>query len=255
MVVAARSDPNRFARALFSGLPRHYDVLEEVLSLGQNRRWRRAAVDQVVSGEQVVAGAQVGGAPGRVLDVATGTAGVALLLAQRCGGQVVGIDLTEAMLAEGARRLAGADGGDRVHLVAGRAEELPFPDGAFDGLSFSYLLRYVADPAATLEELARVVKPGGRLASLEFHVPTNPFWRLWWWVYTRLVLPVGGLVAGGRPWFAVGRFLGPDIAGHYRRYPIDWTVEAWQRAGLVDVGTRLMSLGGGLVMWGTRASG
>lgn len=237
------SDPNRFARTLFSGLPHHYDLLEEVLSLGQNRRWRRAMVDR----------ASVG-APARVLDVATGTAGVALRLFDRTGGQVIGLDLTEVMLGEGARRVVGAGAGGRVQLVAGRAEQLPFPDAAFDALTFSYLLRYVADPAATLRELARVVRPGGRVASLEFHVPPSRFWRWWWWAYTRLVLPVGGLVTGGRPWFAVGRFLGPDISAHYRRYPVDWTVEAWQRAGLTHVGTRLMSLGGGLVMWGTRGS-
>ncbi len=238
-----QNDPNRFARELFSGLPHHYDLLEEVLSLGQNRRWRRATVDHVA-----------GGAPRRVLDVATGTAGIALSLVDRTDAVVTGIDLTEDMLAEGARNVAGAGVGDRLALLAGRAEQLPFADATFDALTFSYLLRYVADPVATLAELARVVKPGGRVASLEFGVPPSPFWQGWWWGYTRLVLPVGGLVTGGRRWFEVGRFLGPNISGHYRRYPVDWTVEAWRRAGLVDVGTRAMSLGGGLVMWGTRAS-
>lgn len=237
------NNPNRFARDLFSGLPRHYDLLEEVLSLGQNRRWRRATVDHVA-----------GGAPRRVLDVATGTAGIALSLVDRTDAVVTGIDLTEDMLAEGARNVAGAGVGDRLALLAGRAEQLPFADATFDALTFSYLLRYVADPATTLAELARVVKPGGRVASLEFGVPPSPFWQGWWWGYTRLVLPVGGLVTGGWRWFEVGRFLGPNISGHYRRYPVDWTVEAWRRAGLVDVGTRAMSLGGGLVMWGTRAS-
>jgi demethylmenaquinone methyltransferase/2-methoxy-6-polyprenyl-1,4-benzoquinol methylase len=140
-------------------------------------------------------------------------------------------------------------------LVAGRAEELPFADATFDGLTFTYLLRYVDDPAATLAELARVVKPGGPVASLEFYVPPNPFWRLWWWLFTRLVLPVAGLVSGGREWARVGRFLGPNISGHYRRYPLEWTVEAWGKAGFDAVGTRIMSLGGGLVMWGTRAGG
>jgi demethylmenaquinone methyltransferase / 2-methoxy-6-polyprenyl-1,4-benzoquinol methylase len=100
-----------------------------------------------------------------------------------------------------------------------------------------------------------VVKPGGRIASLEFMVPPSRFWRAWWWLYTRLLLPAGGLLTGGREWFAVGRFLGPSISGHYRRYPVPWTVEAWRRAGFTDVGFRVMSLGGGLVMWGTRAGG
>jgi demethylmenaquinone methyltransferase / 2-methoxy-6-polyprenyl-1,4-benzoquinol methylase len=238
------TDPNRFARSLFDGLPSRYDVLAEVLSLGQNGRWRREAVEHVAPA-----------APARVLDVATGTAGVALRLVERTGAHVTGIDLTEEMLRRGAVNVerAGVDG--RIRLLAGRAEQLPFPDASFDGLTFTYLLRYVDDPAATLAELARVVKPGGPVASLEFAVPPNPFWRFWWWLYTRLVLPAAGFLTGGREWFAVGRFLGPNISGHYRRYPVDWTVEAWQKAGIGDVGARVMSLGGGLVMWGRRDGG
>jgi demethylmenaquinone methyltransferase / 2-methoxy-6-polyprenyl-1,4-benzoquinol methylase len=98
-----------------------------------------------------------------------------------------------------------------------------------------------------------VVKPGGRIASVEFHVPPNRFWWGWWWLYTRAVLPVAGFLAGGGAWFRVGRFLGPSISDHYRRYPLDWTIDAWRRAGFVDVGSRIMSLGGGLVMWGSKA--
>lgn len=234
----AARDPNQFARSLFDGLPGRYDLLAEVLSLGQNRRWRRAAVEHLLPAS-----------PQRVLDVATGTAGVALQLVRRDGIHVTGIDLTEAMLRRGADNVDRAGAHGRVCLVAGRAEQLPFEDATFDALAFSYLLRYVADPAATLKELARVVKPGGPVASLEFHVPENPFWRMWWWLYTRVLLPAGGLLTGGREWFDVGRFLGPNISRHYRRYPDEWTSDAWRRAGLVDVGARTMSLGGGIVMW------
>ena len=129
---------------------------------------------------------------------------------------------------------------------------MPFPDRTFDALTFTYLLRYVDDPKETLRELFRVVKPGGTVASLEFFVPPHRSWRALWWLYTRLVLPVGGLITGGAEWFRVGRFLGPNISGHYRRYPLSWTVQAWREVGFEDVGVRVMSLGGGLVMWGTR---
>jgi demethylmenaquinone methyltransferase/2-methoxy-6-polyprenyl-1,4-benzoquinol methylase len=129
------------------------------------------------------------------------------------------------------------------------------PDDSFDALTFTYLLRYVADPQATLRELARVLRPGGVMANLEFMLPPSRFWRFWWWLYTRLVLPVGGWATGGREWYRVGRFLGPNISSHYRRYPLSWTTEAWSDAGLVDVGVRLMSLGGGLVMWGRKSGG
>jgi demethylmenaquinone methyltransferase/2-methoxy-6-polyprenyl-1,4-benzoquinol methylase len=114
---------------------------------------------------------------------------------------------------------------------------------------------FAPDQQQAADELLRVVKPGGRVASLEFMLPPSRFWRFWWWLYTRLLLPAGGLLTGGREWYEVGRFLGPSISGHYRRYPLPWTVEAWRRAGFTDVGARVMSLGGGLVMWGTREGG
>jgi demethylmenaquinone methyltransferase/2-methoxy-6-polyprenyl-1,4-benzoquinol methylase len=235
-------DRNRFAQDLFTPLPQRYDRLAEVLSMGQNGRWRRAMVDHIAPS-----------APGRVLDVASGTAGVALQLASRTPADVIGVDLTMGMLGQGRRNVAGAGLAERVQLVAGRAEQLPFPDRAFDALTFTYLLRYVDDPQATLRELARVVKPGGAVASLEFYLPPSRFWRMWWWLYTRLLLPAGGWLTGGREWFRVGRFLGPNISGHYAKYPLSWTEDAWRQAGFVNVGARVMSLGGGLVMWGTRS--
>jgi len=239
----ASAERNRFAQHLFAPLPQRYDRLAELLSFGQNGRWRRAMISQIEP------------APGQtVLDVASGTAGVALGLA-RSGATVVGVDLTEQMLRQGQRNVDGAAMAARIRLVAGRAEQLPFDDAAFDALTFTYLFRYVADPQATLRELARVVKPGARVASLEFMLPPSRFWRAWWFLYTRLLLPAGGLLTGGREWYEVGRFLGPSISGHYRRYPLAWTVEAWRRAGFTDVGARVMSLGGGLVMWGTREGG
>jgi demethylmenaquinone methyltransferase/2-methoxy-6-polyprenyl-1,4-benzoquinol methylase len=243
VLTRSRQDPTRFAQQLFQGLPRRYDLLAEALSFGQNRRWRRTMVDRVVTG-----------GPATVLDVATGTAGVALQIGRRTGAHVTGIDITEAMLRRGQTAVLHGGSQERIALVNGQAEMLPFPDATFDALTFTYLLRYVADPAATLAELARVVRPGGTVASLEFHVPPQPLLRGAWWVYTRVGLPVLGGLAG-REWYRVGRFLGPSISAHYDRYPLPWTVDAWQRAGIADVGVRVMSLGGGLVMWGRRVDG
>jgi demethylmenaquinone methyltransferase/2-methoxy-6-polyprenyl-1,4-benzoquinol methylase len=236
-VAVSTRDPNAFAQDLFDGLPRRYDALAELLSFGQNRRWRHEMIRRVERAR-----------PASVLDVATGTAGVAIALAQRTGGRVTGIDLTRAMLERGRERVALAGATDRIRLVVGQGERLPFPDATFDALTFTYLLRYVADPAATLRELARVVKPGGAIASLEFAVPSSRFWHAWWWGYTRLVLPVAGYLTGGRQWYDVGRFLGPNISAHYRRFPVSWTVQAWRDAGLTDVSVQPMSLGGGIVM-------
>jgi demethylmenaquinone methyltransferase / 2-methoxy-6-polyprenyl-1,4-benzoquinol methylase len=243
MLPYVAGDRNRFAQQLFTPLPQRYDRLAEVLSMGQNGRWRRAMIDHIAPA-----------APGLILDVASGTAGVALQLAERTPGDVIGVDLTLEMLVQGTRNIHAAGQSARIQLVAGRGEQLPFPDRTFDALTFTYLLRYVDDPAATLRELGRVVKPGAAVASLEFFLPPNPFWRVMWWLYTRLLLPVGGLITGGREWFRVGRFLGPNISGHYRKYPLSWTEQAWRQAGFENVGVRVMSLGGGLVMWGTRSN-
>lgn len=244
MPLSTATDRNAFAQDLFTPLPARYDLLAELLSFGQNGRWRRAMIDRVTpNGGDVI------------LDVASGTAGVAIALARRTNAKIVGADLTEQMLRRGQRNVAAADLSERITLVTGRAEQLPFPDASFDALTFTYLLRYVDDPQATLAELGRVVKPGGLVASLEFAVPPSRFWRAAWWLYTRTLLPGGGLVTGGREWMGVGRFLGPNISAHYRKYPVDWTVRAWRAAGFIDVGSQLMSLGGGLIMWGTRSGG
>lgn len=242
-ITRSRTQPTVFSRQLFAPLAGRYDRLAEILSMGQNRRWRTAMVDRItVAGDATL-----------VLDVACGPARVSRDLAERTGAYVVGIDLNESMLGQGRSSVAAAALQDRISLVLGRGECLPFADATFDALTFTYLLRYVTDPAATIAELARVVKPGGAIANLEFAVPTSRWWHAWWWGYTRLVLPVAGWVTGGRAWFRVGRFLGPSISSHYRNYPLDWTVDAWRRAGIADVGTRAMSLGGGLVMWGVKS--
>ncbi len=242
---------------MFRGLPDQYDRLAEWLSFWQNRRWRAALVDAVAAGE-----------PRLVADVATGTAGVALALRARLGADVVGFDLDEGMARRGLQNVRaagdaqsplvarspapGAAKSTVVALAVARGEQLPLADASVDALSFTYLLRYVDDPETTLSELARVVRPGGVVANLEFAVPESAFWQALWRLYTRAVLPLAGLVTGGGPWYRVGRFLGPSITEHYRRYPLDWTVGAWERAGIGEVTVRRMSLGGGLVMWGRR---
>jgi hypothetical protein len=127
---------------------------------------------------------------------------------------------------------------------------LPFPDAAFDHLTFTYLLRYVDDPAATMRELARVAKPGGRVAMVEFGLPGG-IWRPLWWLYTRVGLPVAGRLVSAK-WSAVGAFLGPSIEGFYARNSISDLGRYWREAGLSDVRTRRMSVGGGLVMSATK---
>jgi demethylmenaquinone methyltransferase/2-methoxy-6-polyprenyl-1,4-benzoquinol methylase len=232
----ATSPRKREALELFSGLPRRYDALSAALSFWQDPRWRRALV--------AAADPRAGD---RVLDVATGTGMVAAELLSRCECSVVGIDQSSAMLSAARARFA-SEPASRVDLIEGQAESLPFADECFDALTFTYLLRYVDDPAATMRELARVVRPGGRVASLEFGVPPPALARWAWRFYTAVGLPALGRI-DSRDWAQVGRFLGPSIRGFYARHPVERIVGYWREAGLEDVHVRRMSLGGGIVMW------
>jgi demethylmenaquinone methyltransferase/2-methoxy-6-polyprenyl-1,4-benzoquinol methylase len=234
-------------RTVFAGLPARYDRLAYLLSFGQDRRWRRAVVDRVARSVRSVAAR-----PARVLDVATGPAGIALAVAARTEAQVVGVDLSEPMLRAGAVNVRESGFGPRMRLALANASRLPFADGSFDAVMFSYLLRYVDDPAATVAELARCLRPGGTLAGMDFYVPPRAGWRACWWLYTRAALPLLGGLTGGRAWWRVGRFLGPSISGHYRQHPVEAHLAAWRAAGLDDVRAQPMSLGGGLVMSGTK---
>ena len=232
---------NDFAVKLFRPLPRRYDLLAEVLSFGQNGRWRAELLKHAIVPDQK-----------RILDVATGTAGVAIAMARQTNALITGVDVSPEMLELGRRRVEAASLRGRIDLEEARAEELPFDAATFDAVTFTYVLRYVQDPAATIGELARALRPGGCMAGLDFFVPPNPFWRAAWWLYTRLVLPAAGLLFGGRAWWDVGTFLGPNISEHYRRWPLRRLLDAWESAGMTGVEYRVMSLGGGLVMWGTK---
>jgi demethylmenaquinone methyltransferase/2-methoxy-6-polyprenyl-1,4-benzoquinol methylase len=210
-----------------------------ILSLGQDPRWRRLLVSRVNP------------IPGSwALDVATGTGLVARRLARR-NVRVVGLDQSAAMLRSGVAALAGTPLAERIRFVRGRAEGLPFPDGTFDAVTFTYLLRYVDDPAATVAELARVLRPGGAMASLEFHVPDDRWLRLGWRAYTRAVLPGVGWVVSPA-WFRTGRFLGPSVSEFERRFPLPVQVRWWQQAGMRHVHTRVVGVGAGVVTWAVK---
>jgi demethylmenaquinone methyltransferase / 2-methoxy-6-polyprenyl-1,4-benzoquinol methylase len=227
----------RHARELFEPLGPTYDRYAALLSLGQDPRWRRFLVSRVPADAL------------NVLDVACGTAAVSLELARRAPRRhVTGIDQSPEMLATGRARVERAGLAGRIELREGRAERLPYSDGEFDALTFTYLLRYVDDPEATLRELVRVVRPGGTIAMLEFAVP-HGIWRPLWELYVRLGLPAAGRAAG-REWAAVGRFLGPSIRTFHARHPDLRAL--WRAAGVTDLAARRLSMGGGVVVWGRR---
>jgi demethylmenaquinone methyltransferase/2-methoxy-6-polyprenyl-1,4-benzoquinol methylase len=239
LIEYSRSPRKRHALALFEGLPRHYDWMGALLSFGQDPRWRRGLVRAVDP------------QPGeRLLDVATGTGMVAAALVRRSGCEVVAVDQSEAMLAAARARIsADPQLAARIRFLVGEAERLPFADAEFDAVTFTYLLRYVDDRAATMRELVRVVRPGGRIGMVEFGVPRAAPLRALWRVHTRIALPlIGRLVSGA--WLEVGRFLGPSIEELYAHEPD--LVGLWEAAGIRGVRLRRASFGAGVVMCGVR---
>jgi demethylmenaquinone methyltransferase/2-methoxy-6-polyprenyl-1,4-benzoquinol methylase len=239
-------------RRIFSPIASNYDRPAQILGLLQYTRWH----DFLLSRLSLTAG-------DRVLDMATGTGALALRLARRDGLRVTGADITRPMLLQAAMRLNSA----RPEPVEGRAsggigptatpdfiectaEAVPFAGGAFDAVIFAYLLRYVADVPATLSELARALKPGGTMASLDFAVPRGiwyPLWRL----YTAIGLPLGGALLSPA-WRRVGSFLGSSIRDFYRRWPEERLLQLWRESGFPDAQAKRLSLGGAIVIWGTK---
>ena len=218
-------------RELFAPLGPMYDRVGAALSLGQDPRGRRFLVSRLRRG-------------GHVLDVATGTGLVAAELLRR-GFEVTGVDLSPEMLTVAHRRF-----GDKVELINASAEALPLASGSFDHLTVTHVLRYVADPGATLAELARVVRPGGVVALLEFGVPEGPA-RPLWDLYVRTVLPLAGrLLRHG--WREVGDFLGGSIRDFWARHPLERQLAWWHAAGLHGVQVRRLSFGAVVVIWGRK---
>ena len=236
-------DPERTrqARRLFAGIAPEYDRMGSVLSFGQDPRWRRFLASKV----NAIPGAWV-------LDVATGTGLVARELARK-NVRVVGLDQSPAMVARGveAVRERGLDG--RVRFTLGQAQALPFADGSVDAVTFTYLLRYVDDPAATVAELVRVLRPGGVMASLEFHVPPEPWARAGWFAYTRSAMPLVGWTVSNE-WYRTGRFLARSITEFVEGNPLPVQVRWWQEAGMRRVRTKLLSNGAAVVTWAVKTT-
>ncbi|NWF78026.1 MAG: class I SAM-dependent methyltransferase [Chloroflexi bacterium] len=236
----ANTASRTFAQDLFDGVAPSYDTWAQVLTFFQYLRWRASLVSRMAL------------RPGNlVLDVCTGTAGVALEIAHNHNAQIVGIDITRSMLEAGLCAVEKQSLDGRVQLIQGCAEHLPFPDETFDAVVFTYLLRYVQDPNATIRELSRVLKPGGQLLSLEFGIPKALWMRALWEIYNRVVMPVMTIPVS-RGWHRVGCFLGPSIRGFCQRYPVDRLAAIWRENGITLAEMRGLLHGVAIVMWGTK---
>lgn len=198
-------DRERQVRRIFSEIAPRYDLLNHVLSLNVDRRWRRRAVD-LLGWERRPRG--------RFLDACAGTYDLALELSGREGfeGEVVAADFALPMLVEGLEKLPEAG----VSPVCGDTLRLPFPDASFEGITVGFGVRNLADLSRGFAELQRVLRPGGNLVILEFTVPPNPLLRGLYLFYFTRILPLVGRIVSGHPWAytylpeSVREFPGPD---------------------------------------------
>lgn len=171
---------------MFNSIAPRYDVLNRMLSGGVDQQWRRVVMKEVLDSQ-----------PQRLLDVATGTADLALMAARKGVPQVIGVDIADQMLEVGRRKVSKADLDRRVELLNGDAEKLPFSDKQFDVATVAFGVRNFEDLAAGLHQIHRVLRPGGKLIVLEFSRPrVFPVKQLYAF-YNRFILPaVGKLVSG-----------------------------------------------------------
>ncbi|MEX2235991.1 MAG: class I SAM-dependent methyltransferase [Dehalococcoidia bacterium] len=222
------------AAGIFDGVAADYERPAQLFGLFQYRGWQKELASLIAAVQ-----------PELVLDMCTGTGLIAEEIRAKTKARVVGADLSHEMLRNSSPRTADPD------LVRTDARLPAFRDGAFDAVVFSYLLRYVQDVPGTIAGLAALVRPGGLMASLEFGVPSGVF-RPAWLAYTRAIMPAG-LAVLSPGWRRVGGFLGHSIWDFNRAWPPERLEDEWRNAGIGNVETRRLSLGGAVIQWGTRS--
>lgn len=233
---SAESNQPRFGSgAMFDRIAERYDLLNRILSLGIDKRWRRIAAHAL----KLVPGS-------RVLDVATGTADLAVELARESPGTtVVGVDPSARMLSIAAAKLDRIGLAGRVALATGDAEKLPFDASSFDGAAMAFGIRNVPDRPQALRELARVVRPGGRVAILELGEPRPGLFGSLGRLYVHELVPrIGAILSGAAEY----RYLQSSIA---RFPPPREFAHTMTDAGLVDVEFRELTLGACCLFLGT----
>lgn len=205
-------------RSMFGRVAKNYDWLNSVLSMGLHHYWRRFAVREC----EFPAG-------GKALDVAVGTGDFAIETIKR-GGTAVGVDVCEPMLQEGLVKLERLGLSRRIRLVAGEAEALPVPSGEFDSATIGFALRNVTDIDRTFAELARAVRPGGKVVALEISKPSNPVLRPLFLFYFYNLSPWVARMLGGDP--QAYQYLPNSLKSFKSRQEL---CESMRRAGLVEV--------------------
>lgn len=189
-------------KSLFNTVAKNYDMLNTLFSMGTDRSWRKRLVQEI-------------GNPNLVLDIATGTAEVAIeALSQLNKSHVIGLDPSGEMLEIGRKKLKSIGLGDKAILLPGVAENLAFKDNTFNAITIAFGIRNTADPLRSLTEMRRVLKPGGKVAILEFAVPKNKVFSPVYMFYLRNLLPFVGSLFGTKKEY---KYLGDSITDFPQR--------------------------------------
>ena len=236
MAALTGADRQRYVADLFARISRRYDLMNDVMTLGMHRGWKR---------KTAALAAQA--APGPALDVSTGTGDLAFQLALRPeSGHVLALDLLPEMIAL-AQRKKGGNGSEKVSFVVGNALTLPFPGEIFACATAGFSLRNMPDVPQAISEMARVVRPGGRVALLELSpMETGLKARLFRLYFHGMVPLVGKLLAGNR---AAYTYLPQSVD---RFYDADELAEILRESGLVGVGYRRLGFGTICLHWGDK---
>jgi demethylmenaquinone methyltransferase/2-methoxy-6-polyprenyl-1,4-benzoquinol methylase len=225
-----------YVRGMFTRIADHYDLMNTLMTFGQDERWRALVIRAAgpVDGQWT-------------LDVGTGTGLIARDLAWR-GARAVGLDLTPGMMLAGRKEMVEQTGESPVRFVCGDALALPLPDNSVACVTTGFTMRNVVDIEAAFREMARVVKPGGRVVCLEVATPRNPLFRVGNYIYTRRVIPLlGRIIAGDSDAYS---YL-PNSMGKFP--PPPRLVEIMEAAGLRKVRYRLLMMGSVAVHVGIKA--
>jgi demethylmenaquinone methyltransferase / 2-methoxy-6-polyprenyl-1,4-benzoquinol methylase len=228
MAVTTAAERAQAVSTMFTRIARRYDLMNSVMTAGRHHAWREAAAREAIASP-----------PGPVLDLATGTADLAIAARRLDPSRVViGADFSLGMLGQARLKLGRDRAGGRLALAAADALALPFPDGAFAGVVSAFLVRNLVDLEAGLAEMRRVTRRGGRVITLDIVKIALPVWGELFGLYFHRVVPaIGALVAGDRQAYtylpdSVDRFLSArELAA------------AMRRTGLRDVGFRTFGLG------------
>lgn len=224
-------DKATYVKETFNSIAKRYDLMNSLMTLGMDQRWRRQVVQRVGAGHAK-----------QIIDVCCGTGQLSMELAQAVGpaGRIIGLDFSENMLQVGREQLEKSSLSEVIRFVQGDAMHLPFGDNSFDGATVGWGLRNLPDLRQGIREMVRVVKPGGKVVSLDMAKPTLPFFKQVYWLYFEKLIPLMGNIFAGKE--SAYRYLHDSAVQFPAQHEI---ARLFSESGLIHTGYK--NLAGGVV--------